>query len=85
MVERPWAELKQNRLVHDRQVLIIARSYYEAKIEAINREVDTLTEIIAGQTTFNPDYGKTDSPIDYVPEAPRISIKGLIRGFRSKL
>lgn len=34
---------------------------------------------------FNPNYGRTESPIDYIPEPPKYSPKGIIRGFKNRV
>ena len=82
---KSWHETRRNRMSGELSFWRLRRSWLDTERDKVDQRIK---EIIADMSEtvgdLNYVYGKTDSPIDYIPKSSKFSAKGFIRGFKNK-
>jgi hypothetical protein len=63
---------ERERLNSERQELIIKRAEAQAMVSRLTNRIVEINQMMVGQLSFSEHYGRTNSPIDYTPRAPRM-------------
>lgn len=74
---RPWEEQRRNVAASELSALRIRKSWLIAEVGKVDTQISEIEAFV--RDSFNPEYGRTETALDYVPKSRKFSIKEIIR------